>query len=119
MAYSKRVVLAVMFSVTILVASLAVWLSQEKGEQGVTEAQSSCLTGSQGIVEFRLVPYARVYDVTNGEIAPEFLFESHYEVLRLDRGVYHFRFDYGNRTSWKQVRVARTQKCMVTVDLRF
>jgi len=119
MTPSKKVILAAIFSVTVFLASLAVWLSQESGEQGATETQSNCLTGSQGRVEFKLVPYARVYDVTNRKGAPEFLFESHYKLLRLERGVYLFRFDYGNRTSWRKVRVEGSQKCTVTLDLRF
>ena len=119
MPNSKKLILAVIFLVTILASFLTIWLSQKSGEQGDSEAESSRLTSSQATVEFRLVPYARAYDITNRKGAPEFLFESHYRVMRIRPGVYVFQFDYGNRSTWRKVRVGRAQKCTVSVDLRF
>ena len=115
MPHSRRLVLAAILSVSVLIVSLGIWFSQKSGEQ----AHTNCLTGSQSMVEFKLIPYARVYDVTNRKKVPEFLFESHYRLMRLEPGVYVFRFDYGNRRSWRNVKVEGLQKCRVSVDLRF
>ena len=115
----QRAALSLVFSLAILASPLSIWLSG-KHEGTTTERLSHASTGSALVgIEFKLVPYARVYDVTEKQRAPRFLFESHYKILRFKPGVYVFRFDYANRTEKREVNLTGSQDCVVFVDLRF
>jgi len=115
---SQRAALSLVFSLAILASPMSIWLSTRQ-DGATTEAPSQAPTGSVLVkTEFRLVPYAKVYDVTKTETEPRFLFESHYKVLMFKPGVYVFRFDYGNRTKKREISVTGSKKCVVFVDLR-
>ena len=115
----QRVALSLVFSLAILASPLSIWLSG-KHAGTTTEVPSHTSAGSALVdVEFKLVPYARVYDVTETKRAPRFLFESHYKILRFKRGVYVFRFDYANRSEKREVDLTGSQDCVVFVDFRF
>ena len=115
----QRAALSLVFSLAILASPLSIWLSGTHG--GTTTEVTSYTSAGSALVstEFKLVPYARVYDVTETEKAPRFLFESHYKILRFKGGVYVFRFDYANRTEKRKVDLTGSQDCVVFVDLRF
>ena len=113
----QRAALSLVFSLAVLASPLSIWLSG-KHQGATTEVSSHASTGSALVgIEFKIVPYARVFDVTEG--APRFLFESHYKILRFKRGVYVFRFDYANRTEKREVDLTGPQDCVLFVDLRF
>ena len=115
----QRAALSLVFSLAILASPLSIWLSGKHG-RATTEVPTYTSAGSALVsIEFKLVPYARVYDVTETEKAPRFLFESHYKILRFKPGVYVFRFDYAKRTKKRKVDLTGSKECVVVVDLRF
>ena len=114
----QRTVLSLVFSLAILVSPLSIWLSGK--HEAKTEVSSHTSTGSALVkIEFKLVPYASVYDVTETKKEPRFLFESHYKILKFKPGVYVFRFDYAKRTEKRKVDLTGSLDCVVLVDLRF
>lgn len=115
----QRAALSLVFSLAILACPLSIWLSVKK-DRVPNEASSQAAIGSALVMtEFRLVPYAKVYDVTETGKEPRFLFESHYKALRFKPGMYIFRFDYEKRTEKREVNLTGPEKCVVSVDLRF
>ena len=70
-------------------------------------------------VEFRLVPYARVFDASDQESPPVFLLESHLKTVRLNRaGEYIFRFDYVGSVYTRKIEIRSPGKYVLFFDMR-
>lgn len=68
-------------------------------------------------VEFKLIPYASVYDQT-GTDSPRFLFESHYKRFSLQTGSHFLRFEYGGRSYVLTVDIGSAKSYTLFFNLR-
>ena len=70
-------------------------------------------------IEFRLVPYARVFDVSDEGSSPVFLLESHLKTIRLNRvGEYTFRFDYMGNVYTQKIEITSSGIYVLFFDMR-
>ena len=130
----KRLIMSLSFSGIILTAMLSplyfIWgddaysFIQEKiasvSRHSSPPSSSAIVPVSQGSdVEFRLVPYARVFDVSDEGSSPVFLLESHLKTIRLNRvGEYTFRFDYMGNVYTQEIEIATPGNYVLFFDMR-
>jgi|APSaa5957512622_1039677.scaffolds.fasta_scaffold14763_2 hypothetical protein len=70
-------------------------------------------------IEFRLVPYARVFDASDEGSSPIFLLESHLKTVRLDRGgEYLFRFHYMGNVYTQKIEITSPGNYVLFFDMR-
>ena len=70
-------------------------------------------------VEFRLIPYARVFDVSDKKSDPKFLLESHHKSIRFERiGEYILRFDYMGNIYTKDIEIKSSGNYILYFDMR-
>ena len=67
------------------------------------------------IIEFQLVPYARVYDVSAG--SPKFLIETHCKALRMESGRRVFRLDYENKSYKVPIVLKASERHVLFFDM--
>lgn len=131
----KRLIISLSFSIIILAAMLSplffIWgddaysFIQEKIASVSKYSSPSSPSSSSAIVpesqasnpykgsdvEFRLVPYARVFDASDEGSSPVFLLESHLKTVRLNRaGEYTFRFDYMGNVYTQKINITSAGK---------
>jgi hypothetical protein len=67
------------------------------------------------VVEFQLIPYARVYDVSAG--SPRFLVETHYKTVQVESGRRVLRFDYQGRSYTMTIFLRASERHVMFVDM--
>ena len=67
-------------------------------------------------VEFKLIPYARVFDITDHS-RPKLILDSHYATVRMKKGGYRLQFEYGNKRYQLYIHVGDNEKYTLFFDL--
>ena len=134
----KRLIVSLSFSGIILAAMLSplffIWgddaysfiqekiasASRHSSPPSSPPSSSAIVPVSQGSdVEFRLVPYARVFDASDEGSSPVFLLESHLKTVRLNRvGEYTFRFDYMGNVYTQKITITSSGNYVLFFDMR-
>ena len=134
----KRLIVSLSFSGIILAAMLSplffIWgddaysfiqekiasVSRHSSPPSSPPSSSAIVPVSQGSdVEFRLVPYARVFDASDEGSSPIFLLESHLKTVRLDRGgEYLFRFHYMGNVYTQKIEITSPGNYVLFFDMR-
>ena len=135
---SKRLIVSLSFSGIILATMLSplffIWgddaysfiqekiasVSRHSSPHSSPSSSSAIVPVSQGSdVEFRLVPYARVFDASDQGSSPVFLLESHLKTVRLNRvGEYTFRFDYMGNVYTQKITITSSGNYVLFFDMR-
>jgi hypothetical protein len=114
----RKTILSLMFSLSIILTPMSLFISVRYRETTTVAAPSRpSPVPVFVVVEFRLIPYARVYDVTDKR-AKRFLLESHYKEVKLRQGRHVLRFDYGNRSYTKTINAPNSGRYVLFFDLR-
>ena len=86
----------------------------------VTTEKRNIISWSQPLplsyVEFKLIPYARVFDITNHS-RPKFLLDSHYATVRMRKGGHRLLFEYSNKRYELFINVDGHEKYTLFFDL--
>jgi uncharacterized membrane protein len=114
----RKIMLSLMFSLSIILTPMSLFISVAYRETTTVAAPSRSSPALVYVaVEFRLIPYARIYDVTDSR-AKRFLLESHYKEVRLKQGRHVLRFDYGNKSHTRTINVRNPGRYVLFFDLR-